>query len=268
MNLSFESCIISEHSFPARQVQELVQNKAAVNFVLLDLLKLGEEINKLGQKKIALHYFSTKELLHWARFTLDKRKHEWLGGRLAAKYIAAKALDYADRQNIAPLWSDLEIMPDDNGRPFLSVNNEKTYSHLPDISISHSEAMAAAMAVSRGCCGIDIQKVTPRAVKVSERFCTPAEKHILHASFTLSDRETTVLTKLWAAKEALRKVPNLRSLPGFLELELIKIIADSSGNGQGPWKFIFLWKNKKHEVAVALIEDYALALTTMNDTVS
>jgi len=245
-----------------------LQNEEVTNFALLDLLKLGEEFNKLGEEKTVLLYLSRKEQAYWKKLTLDKRKREWLGGRIAAKYIAAKALELTGKENIAPLWPDLEIMPDENGRPFLSIDNEKTNSRLPDISISHSRTMAAAMAVNRGRCGIDVQKVTSRVAKVHDRFCTPDEKQVLQAFFTLPDREITALTKLWAAKEALRKVSNLHALPGFLELKLVKIITDFSDNSQGPWKFVFLWNNKKHEVVIALVEDYALALTTMNDTVS
>ena len=40
---------------------------------------------------------------------------------------------------------NLELSLDENGRPFLSVNKENTTQSLPDISISHSASMAAAM---------------------------------------------------------------------------------------------------------------------------
>ena len=82
-----------------------------------------------------------------------------------------------------------------------------------------------------------------------------------------SEKQAAPLTKLWAAKEALRKASSLGSLPGFLELELIEITADQLQKEAGLWGFIFNWKNpagsayEKCRVAVAHKEDYALALT-------
>ena len=81
------------------------------------------------------------------------------------------------------------------------------------------------MATGKGFCGVDIQKITPRVIKIQKRFCTPAEKLILQKSFPWqSEIETAALTKLWAAKEALRKAAFAPPLPGFLEMELAEII--------------------------------------------
>jgi phosphopantetheinyl transferase (holo-ACP synthase) len=82
---------------------------------------------------------------------------------------------------------------------------------------------------------------------------------------------------LWAAKEALRKVANMNSLPGFLELELAEINAGPSHNGPASWRFIFTWQHidvhgnpvtHQCRVAVSHIVDYALALTARSDTVA
>ena len=139
---------------------------------------------------------------------------------------------------------------------------------MPDISISHSGSMAAAMAAHNGLCGVDIQKVTGKVFKVRDRYCTHNEKKILEAFFPVAGKaQAAPLTKLWAAKEALRKASSMSSLPGFLELELIEITAAPQQKESGPWGFIFNWKNsaglthKKCTVAVTHIEDYALALT-------
>ena len=135
----------------------------------------------------------------------------------------------------------------------------------------------AASAVSKGFCGIDIQKVTDRVIKVRQRFCTPNEEEIVASFFRASfKKQSALLTRLWAAKEALRKVANRSSLPGFLELELIEINKGPPHNASTSWKFVFIWKHidtngrpdaVKCSVAITHLGDYALALTTRNDTV-
>ena len=167
-------------------------------------------------------------------------------------------------------------MPDKNGRPFLAAATKK--EALPDISISHSGDLAAAMAVSRGLCGIDIQKITDRVVKVRNRFCSPNEEHLIQSFFkTFRAEQSSALTKLWAAKEALRKAAAIDALPGFLELELTGITTASPHTAAPPYQFTFLWKHmdmhgsefdEKCCVAVSHFADYALALTARDDTVA
>ena len=223
------------------------------------------------QKKINL---SREELDLLSSFTLAKRKREWLGGRFAAKYAATRLLNQIESPKNVLHWSKYIVTADENGRPLLSTSNENI-AQPGDVSISHSASMAAAMAVHKGYCGIDIQKITPKVFKVNDRFCTHDEKQILEDFFSLGpENQANYLTKLWAAKEALRKVSNKTSLPGFLELELNEITSGPLQKKSGPWVFIFTWKNpagltrKKYRVAISHIEDYALALTARDDIVA
>ncbi|MEN8233135.1 MAG: 4'-phosphopantetheinyl transferase superfamily protein [Thermodesulfobacteriota bacterium] len=273
MDFPLENCIVADLHFSAPQVQKLLQYQHLLTYVLLDLQLLEKEINKLGEEKALANNLSREELDLLSKFASAKRKREWLGGRFAAKYTAAQLLEQIESQKNAMHWSSYSIIADENGRPFLSVNKENTTQSLPDISISHSASMAAAMAVYKGYCGVDIQKVTPRVIKVSDRFCTHDEKQILQDFFSVEpEKQAAPLTKLWAAKEALRKASYMSLLPGFLELELIEI-TNPLQKKSGPWGFIFNWKNpggpshKECRVAVAHIEDYALALTARGDTV-
>ena len=87
------------------------------------------------------------------------------------------------------------------------------------------------------------------------------------------DKQANFLTKLWAAKEALRKASFLDSLPGFLELELIEIAGKKAYKETDLRQFVFKWNKpagSAHEicsVAVTHIEDYALAFTVRDFTV-
>ena len=272
MNLPFQNCLISTENFSAPQVSELLAYHHGMTYILIDLKKLEMGVQKLAEKKVAARYLSGPEQVCLEKISLAKRKREWLGGRFAAKYAAAGLL--IQHGNALPP-SSLTVIADEHGRPFLAAANKN--ETLPDISISHSGDLATAMAVSKGLCGIDIQKVTDRVVKVRERFCSPDEEFLLQTYFSAPrEKQSSALTKLWAAKEALRKAADLSSLPGFLELELTEIIEGSPHKDTAPWKFVFQWQHlgvngnqvtEKCFVGVSLIADYALALTVRNDTV-
>ncbi len=273
MEFPLENCIVTDQQFSAPQVQELLHYPHGLTWVLLDLQLLDKEVNKPGEERAIINNLSREEMNRLNTFTQAKRKREWLGGRFAAKYTAVRLLERIESQKNVMHWSSYTIIADENGRPFLSTSKEEIMQHC-DISISHSGSLAAAMAVHKGYCGIDIQKVTQKIFKVSNRFCTHDEKQILQDFFVLEpENQAAHLTKLWAAKEALRKASYLRFLPGFLELELIEITADPLQQKAGPWTFIFNWKNpdgfthKTCRVAVTQVEGYALALTARDDTV-
>ncbi len=268
--------MVADQHFSAPQLQELLQYPHLLAYVLLDLQLLEEEVNKMGEESAISCNLSSEELDLLGKFTLAKRKREWLGGRFAAKYATARLLEQVSSPENIMHWSSNIIIADENDRPFLSANKENaTHIPIPDISISHSESMAAAMAIPKGYCGIDIQKISPKVIKVIDRFCTQNETQVLQEFFPMEpEKRAATLTKLWAAKEALRKVSCMSSLPGFLQLELIEIIAAPLIKKSGSWGFVFNWKNpggltnKKCTVAVTQIEDYALALTAESDTVS
>jgi phosphopantetheinyl transferase (holo-ACP synthase) len=272
MDFPFRNCIVSAENFSASRVRELLEWRHDMAYVLLDLEKLEEEAKRFSERKVAAYYLADREQEYLGRFTSGKRRREWLGGRLAAKYVAAGMLD--QNENALP-WRGLAVLADVNGRPFLAT--DKKGEAMPDISISHSGDLAAAIAVRNGFCGIDVQKVTGRVVKVRERFCTPNEEDIARTFFNVPrEKKSTVLTKLWAAKEALRKVANRSSLPGFLELVLTEIKKGRAHKGSPSWKFIFMRQHVasngrqgpvKCSVAVSHMADYALAVTTRNDTV-
>jgi len=272
MDFPFQNCLVSTENFSVQQVRKLLQFKHGMTCILFDLQKFQEEMQHLGEKNVVAHYLSGLEQDYVNRISSDKRKREWLGGRFVAKYAAAEMLVQKGK---ALSWSKLSVIADENGRPFLTADKEN--EALPDISISHSGGLAAALAVSKGLSGIDIQKVTDRVIKVSDRFCTPHEEYILRTFFSTSpEKQSSLLTKLWAAKETLRKVANTKYLPGFLELELAEIHTLFADKNSSPWRFTFTWNHRdmdgnqvteKCSAAVTLLADYALALTARNDSV-
>jgi phosphopantetheinyl transferase len=272
-NFPFYSCLVRPDGYFALRTLKSLENNSAITCTLFDLKQFDSELNKLGGEKTIFCYLHGKEQDYLKRLTSDKRKREWLGGRFAARYAATQLLSRSGKELD---WTRLSIEYDNDGRPFLAFQDKNIT--LPDISISHSADMAAAMAINTGLCGIDIQKITGRIAKVRERFCSDREEKTILSAFCESTGQHIIgLTGLWAAKEALRKVAKDSIVPGFLEFEL-KVINENYVSGENSaWKFSINRKPrsndttepvKKHKVAVYLSTVYVLALATTGDTVS
>ena len=187
----------------------------------------------------------------------------WAAG--SAQKLPARCMAAIDTGGeTAVVWQDIGIGSQESGRPYPVLNTQgRKPQNLPDISISHSTQLAAAMAVSRGKCGVDIQQASGRTVKVRKRFCAPAEFEILQGFLPDAD-DTLRLTLLWAAKEALRKAADSTPVPGFLKLQLKDIVAS-----QGLWGLIFNNQDPTAtnlQVAVGPVDDYLLAVTVRSET--
>ena len=268
MNLLLENFILDDSLlFSAEHIKDALDYPHVMSLVVLDLESLAMETRRAGEKAMIDNCLSPIELQQFENFSYDKRKNEWLGGRISAKIAAAKCITASDIDEKNPIaWQNLAIESQESGRPFcVTGKQDQRLQNIPDISISHSSDLAAAMAVSRGKCGIDIQQTSRKTVKVRERFCT-REEHDMLRGFLPNASEIVRLTLLWAAKEALRKAADTTPVPGFQELQLMEIFNAS----QGLWSLIFNNPDPAitHlRVAVGRVDDYLLAVTVGSDTV-
>ena len=165
------------------------------------------------------NYLHAEEQSRWTGLRQQKRRTEWLGGRMAAKWAAAGLLG-----ETAVDWQGLVIRNEEDGRPYVAT---ETHAAAPFISISHSGHLAAALAANLPC-GLDIQQPGAEIHTVRKRFASPEEEDTLNASLPPVFTETERLTILWAAKEAIRKMVRASPLLGFLE---IRLLAGQGGQG-------------------------------------
>jgi phosphopantetheinyl transferase len=137
------------------------------------------------------------ELEIFRGFRYDKRRQEWLGGRVAAKQ--AVQMMFRATRNLSLPFQDFSILPNEHGRPQIT----RLFPGLPtpSISISHSGGFAAALACPEGYCGVDIQLKNPTLLKVQERFASEEELAAFSPVLSLLTR----LGLLWTAKEAVKK---------------------------------------------------------------
>lgn len=167
---------------------------------IVDLMDLGTFLDDKQTGRSALDLLSPKEREILAGFSYTKRRNEWAGGRLCGK----TCISILGGDSFQPgLLATLSILPSPNGSPVLSCSSRPRRSR-PALSISHSRRYGVAMAAMTKSCGVDIQKISSQTIRVADRFSDPAEQGLLLDTLPEMD-ESTRLTLLWAAKEALKK---------------------------------------------------------------
>ena len=131
---------------------------------------------------------SLQEQAYYQTLRFPKRRTEWLGGRVALKRLVARVLEIPD-------WRQVEVLPQETGKPKLLVNGNPTALAY---SITHSHGFAAAAASKEErFLGIDLEKIEHRIEAWKKDFFHPAE---------LTAQGDDFLTALWTQKEALVKL--------------------------------------------------------------
>jgi phosphopantetheinyl transferase len=163
-------------------------------------------------------WLSADERQHLQRFTFAKRRKEWLAGRICAKGAIDSYLLATGKKGRFPAWTEMTIANSGTGRPSIFFADGIHMPETPDLSISHSGDLALALAAETNC-GVDIQKINRKLLRVQERFCMDQEKHRIAAH--LQDHDPLMaLTLAWTAKEAAKKALSVSRMPGFLDLIL------------------------------------------------
>jgi phosphopantetheinyl transferase len=139
----------------------------------------------------------------WQEFyrlkAVEKRRTEWLFGRIAAKDCVRSLLQHRYGQQLFP--ADMEIVADQHGQPTIRLRSSHTVE-MPHVSISHTQGLVAALAAFGHRVGIDLERIEPRDRKFEEIAFDPQELVLLDDFGT--DRDEGI-TRFWCAKEAVGK---------------------------------------------------------------
>ena len=134
---------------------------------------------------------------------VDKRRHEWLLGRCAAKDAVRLLLEKPLGARLP--YADIEIVPDPYGRPRPEGAWTGRLPNQPVISIAHSQGTAAALAAldPGRQVGIDVESLHHRREDFEAIAFSSDERHLL-AAMPRDLRQQWAL-RMWCAKEALGK---------------------------------------------------------------
>lgn len=124
------------------------------------------------------------------RITKGKRTLHWLASRVLLRYLLKTD-------------SFISCPSDENGKPYLP-------DYPYEISFTHSYDYAGLMMSQKGPCGIDLELVKDKVVRIKEKFMKPSE-----LAFIQNDH-IEQLYACWCAKEAVYKLQGNKGV-SFLE---------------------------------------------------
>jgi len=117
---------------------------------VIEVERIKENIEKHGEVFLN-RVFTEKEI----QYCEDRnvQKFQSYAGRFAAKEAVFKAVSAFLDNKFDIEWKDIEVVNDDNGRPFVSLKNEligklgENLNYNLDISISHIKEIAVASVI-------------------------------------------------------------------------------------------------------------------------
>lgn len=154
-------------------LSEIITPFNACSIGLWTITESAEELQELLSQKCDLYELPEN-------YTHNKRILEWLAVRLILHSILPQKF--------------FDVVYDENGKPFLKKPN----GH---ISISHTKEIVSVMYHETKNCGIDIELLKPRILKVAHKFLRDDEKE-----FLTEENYLEKLYLIWGAKEVIYKM--------------------------------------------------------------
>lgn len=108
---------------------------------IIEVNRVKEAIEK-HQEKFLNKVFTEKEIQHCETKNIMKYQH--YAARYAAKEAVFKAISQTLDSKFDITWTDIEILNDSNGRPYVEINNDILNNIKIDISLSHIKEYAIA----------------------------------------------------------------------------------------------------------------------------
>ena len=186
------------------------------------------------------------------------RRTEWLFGRIAAKEAVRRFLkDYYQAR-----WSDadIQVWPDDSGKPHALGEWSEFLSTKLDIAIAHTSQFVIAIAAANARVGVDVESTSR---DLSEEFAagvfTPEELELAAQAVNSS----LAVIRFWCAKEAVSKALGTGIRYSPKEMVVTDYLADSGAltmRLQGAWLEAFKsFRGRDISVTVKTVHDHALA---------
>ena len=181
--------------------------------------KINESLNEIN-------HLNKVENLNVDNKIIEKKFKEKVAARMVIKKICEnlKLNYYGIKKNKA-------------GKPFLIKNNAK-------ISISHSYPFAVALINTKNLCGIDIEKIREKVLKINPKFLDEDERKLVG----ISRKKNTIF---WCCKEALYKTSNKQNISFRDDINLKEKKKNIIGKIKG----------EKFKLSIKEIENFIIAYT-------
>jgi phosphopantetheinyl transferase (holo-ACP synthase) len=179
-----------------------------------------EAYGMIWLRVLAYTVLGQRERAQWRELesASPRRRIEWLTGRIAAKDAVRLLLRERVGRRCCP--ADIEIVPDDHGRPQVRGVLAAADGSLPSLSIAHTPTVAAAVAGLDGgsrSIGVDVELIDRMVEEVERAAFGPHEQALLSSMGPPARQEWS--TRLWCAKEAVAKAVGRGMVGGPLTLE-------------------------------------------------
>jgi 4'-phosphopantetheinyl transferase len=147
-------------------------------------------------------FLGTREIEYCTTLKSDKRRHDWLLGRWAAKQLVANIIQRRTTRTIS--LDQITILPHADGWPVVTLGSMVDPPTLT-LSISHTRQTAFCAAIERADqpLGADIEVVEPRSVAFAEAYFTHLENRFLAAA--PPEQRPSLVNAIWSGKEAALK---------------------------------------------------------------
>ena len=139
-------------------------------------------------------------------FPLERRRREWLAGRIAAKRALRAELRRRGRD--VPAYHAIELRNECDGAPRFTVRGAPELGDQLNVSISHTDGAAIAAVADTNACGtvgVDIETTKPLSAALVSRVLQPAEIARLRAA---GSHPAPLV--MWTVKEAVLKAAHAR----------------------------------------------------------
>lgn len=140
-----------------------------------------------------------------ATLNVNKRRRDWLLGRLTAKQLLQTVLH--DAEGIVLRQDQIVIDNDPDGAPFAALLNDvgSNIERLPwSLSISHSNGAAYSAVHPTAIVGADMERIEPRAWNFVRSYFSSTEIDLVES--LVGEERDLLITAIWSGKEAVLKV--------------------------------------------------------------
>lgn len=190
-------CVLFAEQEEASNTARLLGYKHGISIIQVSIPYLRESLKK-NEDQFIKENLHKMESQRYFGFKYEKKRLEWLAGRLAAKEALSRYFLNDNFKN-----TSISIYNQADGCPKIRMDTKDVNQSVPHVSISHSRDIAVALIGQDAGIAIDVQEVKQEIKEIADDFSDKKEQQMFQSIQGLTQDQ--VLTTIWAVKESARK---------------------------------------------------------------